>query len=457
MPVNSFNKIAVFTIFVFPEEYKIVKNRSFVFPEEYKIVDNRVFVCYDEYKTDKEPKSHMIIRQAYLDKIIPFIDKQLIKVLTGVRRSGKTVLLSQIQDLLSERGINKEQIVYISFESVKNEHLQDYHALYDFLVSAAKSVGGRLYIFLDEIQTVASWEKVVASLLVDIDCDIYITGSNSKLLSGELATLIAGRYVQIHVYPFVLSEAKQLLIQKGKSVSDEQLFQDYLRYGGLPMRFTLDPQSTEIYLSDTYDAIVMKDILSRNKVADENLLSVILDFLMDNIANPFSARAVVAALQANGIKTTVNTVLMYIEYIKKAMIMNAVQRYDIKGKRLLSSAEKYYSVDLGLRNIRKTSNSVDNSKLYENIVYLELLYRGYDVKVGKTDEYEIDFVAYKGKEVVYIQVAYLLSSEEVVAREFGNLERIKDHYPKVVISGDLPDFSQNGIRHYNIIDFLLNR
>ena len=399
----------------------------------------------------------MIKRQAYLDKIVPFIDKKLIKVLTGVRRSGKTVLLSQIQDHLINSGVDKSRIVYISFESVMNEHLQEYHALYDYLLAAAKNVNGRLYIFLDEVQAVASWEKVAASLLVDIDCDLYITGSNSKLLSGELATLIAGRYVQIFVYPFVLSEAKQLLIQNGKTVSDEQLFQDYLRYGGLPMRFALEPQSVETYLSDTYDAIVMKDILSRNNIADEKLLSLILDFLMDNIANTFSARSIVSALQANGIKTTVNTVLAYIGYIKKAMIMNVVQRYDIKGKRLLSSTEKYYSVDLGLRNIRKTSNTIDHNKLYENIVYLELLYRGYDVTVGKTDEYEIDFVAYKGKETIYIQVAYLLASEETIAREFGNLERIRDNYPKIVISGDLPDFSRNGIRHYNIIDFLLNK
>lgn len=399
----------------------------------------------------------MIKRHNYLDKLIPFIDKKLIKVLTGVRRSGKTVLLSQVQDYLKESGVDENQIVYLSFESVMNEPLQDYHALYNHLISVAQNSNKRLYIFLDEIQAVTSWEKVAASLLVDIDCDLYITGSNSKLLSGELATLIAGRYVQIPVYPFTLSEAKQLLVQNNNFVSDEQLFQDYLRYGGLPMRFSLAPQSVETYLSDTYDAIVMKDILARNKVADEKLLSLTLDFLMDNIANPFSARNIVATFQSNGIKTSINTILTYIGYIKKAMIMDSVQRYDIKGKRLLSSQEKYYSVDLGLRNIRKASNGIDYNKLYENIIYLELLYRGYDVKVGKTDDYEIDFVAYKGKEILYVQVCYLLSSESTINREFGNLERIRDHYPKIVISGDLPDFSRNGIKHYNIIDFLLDR
>jgi Predicted ATPase (AAA+ superfamily) len=399
----------------------------------------------------------MIKRQTYLNQIIPLIDKNLIKVLTGVRRSGKTVLLSQIQDYLLENGRTKEQIVFISFESKKNAELKNSNALYEYLISACNAISGKAYIFLDEIQLVSSWEEVVSSLLVDLDCDVYITGSNSKLLSGELATLIAGRYIQIHVYPFTLSEAKEFSIQNGKFTSNEELFQDYLRHGGLPMRFSLEEISIEPYLSDTYDAIVVKDIVQRNKINDTNLLNLILSFLMDNIANPFSARSIVSALATSGIKTTVDTVLAYIGYIKKAMIMDSVQRYDIKGKKLLTTNEKYYSVDLGLRNVIKSSNEVDFNKLYENIVYLELLSLGYDVKVGKTDDYEIDFIAYKGKDRVYIQVCYLLASKETINREFGNLEKINDNYPKWVISGDLPDFSRNGIKHFNIIDFLLNK
>ena len=398
----------------------------------------------------------MIIREAYIRQIVPLIDKNLIKVLTGVRRSGKTVLLSQIQDYLLKNGRSKSQIINISLESKKNKKFKDGDVLYEYLISACEKLNAKAYIFLDEIQVVSGWEEVVSSLLVDIDCDVYITGSNSKLLSGELATLIAGRYIQIHVYPFTLSEAKQMLEQNGKFKSDEVLFQDYLKYGGLPMRFSLEEISLEAYLSDTYDAIVVKDIIQRNNIKDTNLLNMILAFLMDNIANPFSARSIVAALKQEGINTTVETVIAYIDYIKKAMVVYSAQRYDIKGKKLLTTNEKYYTVDLGLRNCVKASSEIDYNKLYENIVYLELLYRGYDVKVGKTDDYEIDFVAYKGSDTLYVQVCYLLASTETVEREFGNLERIKDNYPKYVISGDLPDFSRNGIKHYNIIKFLLN-
>lgn len=398
----------------------------------------------------------MIIREAYISQIVPLIDKNLIKVLTGVRRSGKTVLLSQIQDYLLKNGRSKSQIINISLESKKNKKFKDGDVLYEYLISACEKLNAKAYIFLDEIQVVSGWEEVVSSLLVDIDCDVYITGSNSKLLSGELATLIAGRYIQIHVYPFTLSEAKQMLEQNGKFKSDEILFQDYLKYGGLPMRFSLEEISLEAYLSDTYDAIVVKDIIQRNNIKDTNLLNMILAFLMDNIANPFSARSIVAALKQEGINTTVETVIAYIDYIKKAMVVYSAQRYDIKGKKLLTTNEKYYTVDLGLRNCVKASGEIDYNKLYENIIYLELLYRGYDVKVGKTDDYEIDFVAYKGSDTLYVQVCYLLASTETVEREFGNLERIKDNYPKYVISGDLPDFSRNGIKHYNIIKFLLN-
>ena len=376
-----------------------------------RTVDNNIFVEYNGIKSNR--RNAMILRKTYLDQIIPLIDKNLIKVLTGVRRSGKTVLLQQIQDYLLQHGRRKNNVVYISFESKANAHLKNSDALYAYLIDAAKKADGKTYIFLDEIQTVSAWEEVVSSLLVDLDCDIYITGSNSKLLSGELATLIAGRYIQIHVYPFTLSEAKEITQQNGTFVSDDTLFLDYL-----------------------------------------NLL---LSFLMDNIANPFSARSIVSALAAKGIRTSVDTVLAYIGYIKNAMIMSSVQRYDIKGKKLLTAGEKYYAVDLGLRNVIKASDEIDFNKLYENVVYLELLSRGYDVKVGKTDNYEIDFVAYKGKERIYVQVCYLLASPETVEREFGNLERINDNYPKYVISGDLPDFSRNGIRHFNIVRFLLDK
>lgn len=398
----------------------------------------------------------MIVREKYLNRIIPLIDKPLIKVLTGVRRSGKTVLLSQIQNYLLKAGKNSSQIINISLESKMNARFKNGDALYSYLLDVCRNLNDTAYIFLDEIQAVSKWEEVVSSLLVDLNCDIYITGSNSKLLSGELATLIAGRYVQIHVYPFTLSEAKQICIQNQTYKSDEILFENYLKYGGLPLRFSLADISLEPYLSDTYDAIVVKDIVQRNHIKDTNLLNLLLAFLMDNIANPFSARSIVTALKQESINTTVDTVLAYIGYIKKAMILYSAQRYDIKGKKLLTTNEKYYAVDLGLRNCIKSSNGIDYNKLFENVVYLELLYRGYDVKVGKTDDYEIDFVAYKGADTLYIQVCYLLATQETIDREFGNLEKIKDNYPKIVVSADIPDFSRNGIKHYNIIKFLLN-
>ena len=420
-----------------------------------RTVDNNVFVEYNGIKSNR--RNAMILRKTYLDQIIPLIDKNLIKVLTGVRRSGKTVLLQQIQDYLLQHGRQKNNVVYISFEPKANARLKSSDALYSYLLDTGRKANGKTYIFLDEIQAVPAWEEVVSSLLVDLDCDIYITGSNSKLLSGELATLIAGRYIRIHVYPFTLSEAKEITRQNGTFVTDDALFLDYLRYGGLPLRFSLEEISVEPYLSDTYDAIVVKDIIQRNKLNDSALLNLLLSFLMDNISNPFSARSIVSALAANGIRTSVDTVLAYIGYIKNAMIMSSVQRYDIKGKKLLTAGEKYYAVDLGLRNVIKASDEIDFNKLYENVVYLELLSRGYDVKVGKTNNYEIDFVAYKGKERIYVQVCYLLASPETVEREFGNLERINDNYPKYVISGDLPDFSRNGIRHFNIVRFLLDK
>lgn len=399
----------------------------------------------------------MIIRQAYLNQIIPLIDKNLIKVIAGVRRSGKTVLLGQIRDYLLSQGVPQERIISISLESKRNKKYKDGDALYDYLLSACEKIVGKVYIFLDEIHETSKWEEVVSSLMVDLDCDLYITGSNSKLLSGEYATLIAGRYVKIDVYPFTLSEAKEMTIQTNKYTSDEALFQDYLRYGGLPLRYSLEDISIEPYLSDTYDAIVIKDIIGRNRIKDTHLLTLILNFLMDNIANTFSARSIVSALATQGIKTSVDTVVTYIDYIKNALVILSANRYDIKGKKLLTTNEKYYSVDLGLRNVVKNNNEIDYNKLYENIVYLELLQRGYKVRVGKTDDYEIDFIAYKGNDIIYVQVCYLLSSTETIEREFGNLERINDNYPKYVISGDLPDFSRNGIKHFNIINFLLNR
>ena len=398
----------------------------------------------------------MIERKVYIDKIIPFIDKDIIKVIIGMRRSGKTVLLEQIADHMISNGVKKSNIIKINFESMKFAELNNHTNLYKYISDIADTLDGKIYIFLDEIQNVDKWELAVNSFRVDFDCDIYITGSNSKLLSGELATHIAGRYVHFTVYPFSLSETKQVALANGTYTTDEKLFAEYLRFGGLPQRFILsDEHSIRTYIEDVFEAITIKDIIARNEIKDIALLRCLLTFLLDNIGNQFSGNSIYNTLKSQGVKTSLNTVINYIEHIKNAMIISDAQRYDLKGKKLLESNAKYYATDIGLRNTVKNSEVTDVNKLYENIVYLEMLTRGYDVKVGKLDNNEIDFICYKNNEKVYIQVAYLIS-ESAAEREFGNLLKLNDNYPKWVISSDLVNLSRNGITHKNILDFLLN-
>lgn len=399
----------------------------------------------------------MLIRKKYLDVISPFIDKKIIKVLVGIRRSGKTVLLSQIKDMILANGVPAENVIDINFESMKNKELKNPDNFYRYVTEKAKEVQGRVYLFFDEIQEADKWESAVNSFLVDLDCDIYITGSNSNLLSGELATYISGRYVQFKVFPFNFAEAKEITVETGQYTTDEKLFVEYLRYGGLPQRFELrDDHSIKAYLQDVFDAIVIKDVITRNNIKDADLLQRLLNFLLDNIGNTFSARSICDCLKKENRITTTETVINYIQYLKNAMIISVANRYDIKGKNLLKTFEKYYAVDLGLRNVVKSSEQMDSNKLYENIIYLEMLSRGYNIRIGKLAEQEIDFICYKGKDKIYIQVTYLLSSDKTKEREFGNLEKIDDNFPKYVISGDLVDFSKEGIKHFNIIDFLLN-
>lgn len=409
-------------------------------------------------KISKDVKCmEMIRRNLYLDRIRPFIDQDLIKVLIGIRRSGKTILLSQIRDILLESGISKENIIEINFESRRFKKLEDADIFYQYVTERAEKATGKVYLFLDEIQHMKEWHSVIPSFRIDFDCDIYVTGSNSKLLSGELATYMAGRYVSFHVYPFSLSEIQEFYEKNAIPHTDEKIFTEYLKYGGLPMRLALpDEHSVRTYLEDVYDSVVMKDILSRYAIRNENLLRKLLEFLLDNIGNPFSARSICRTLITGGQSTTVETVLNYIDKLQAGMILSKAERYDIKGKNILASTEKYYAGDIGLRNVSKASEQIDTSKLYENVVYLEMVGRGYDVKVGKLDAQEIDFVCYKGQKKLYIQVAYVLT-EDCMEREFGNLEKIDDNYPKYVISSDIIDMSRNGIVHYNIIDFLLNR
>lgn len=405
----------------------------------------------------------MIKRTKYLQKIIPFIDKPLIKVIIGVRRSGKTVLLSQLREHIQFSGVESERIVELNFESFSNRKYQNADALYDFVLQKSKAISGKkLYLFFDEIQEVTDWQKVINSFSVDIDCDIYITGSNSNMLSGELATYIAGRYVHFTVYPFTFSEYLEFKggtdsIPPVWNAKNEAYFDDYLRFGGLPQRFILDDeQSVRAYLDDVFNTIVVKDIIARNKIGDIDLLQRLTAFLLDNIGNPFSANAICNKLKSEGVKTTVATLMNYIAAIKNAMVVLTAPRYDLKGKALLSTSEKYYAADLGLRNNVKSSDIVDYNKLYENVVFIEMLSRGYEIRVGKIGDYEVDFICLKGREKIYIQVAYLLADQTVIEREFRPLLKIEDNFPKYVVSGDRHDFSNNGIIHKNIIDFLLS-
>lgn len=399
----------------------------------------------------------MIVRDIYLNQIKAFMDMDIIKVLVGVRRCGKTVLLSQIKDILLEKGIPQSRIIDANFESMKFRELNNAAELYAYVQKKIDAAPGKAYILLDEIQEVDQWQLAINSFRVDFDCDIYITGSNSKLLSGELATYLSGRYIQINIFPFTLSELKQVAVAQGSFTTDAQLFADYLKYGGFPQRCLLpDDHSITTYLRDVYEAIVIKDIITRHNIREIAVLRKVLAFLLDNIGNPFSARSISRSLTSTGAKVSTATILNYVEYIKEAFIIFSASRYDIKGKNLLSSTEKYYAVDLGLRNIVKKSETVDSSKLFENVIYLEMLSRGYEIQVGKLDNNEVDFICYRGKHKLYIQVAYVISDTDR-EREFSNLEKIDDNYPKYVISGDLIDMSRNGIIHRNIIDFILDK
>ena len=399
-----------------------------------------------------------VLRKRLINDIKPFINNSLVKVITGIRRSGKSELLAQICNFIKQSGVSEENIISINFESMKFRSLNTAESLYDYVlqkVEGENKIKGKIYLFLDEIQNVFEWEKAVNSFRVDFDSDIYITGSNSNLLSGELATLLAGRYVSFEVYPFTLSEAKDFAVQNGTFTSNQKLFEDYLKFGGFPQRFQFSTENAIIsYLSDIYSSVVLKDVIARNKINNPQFLQILCNFMLDNISLQFSANSICKKLKSENIKVSTDTILTYLNYIQNAFIIRGVKRYDITGKKLLESSEKYYSSDLGLCTLSRTSENIDFSKVYENVVFIELKSRGYSVNIGRLENKEIDFIAYRGTEKIYIQVAYLITESDK-EREFGNLLKINDNFPKLVISSDPVDLSQNGIQHKNIIDWLL--
>lgn len=394
----------------------------------------------------------MIQREYYMKQIRPFINTDLIKVLTGIRRSGKSVMLQLIQEELLSQQVRPDQMISLNFEDLANLPLCQPMALYQRIADKAAAIKGKIYIFLDEIQEVTNWERVINSLRVAFDVDIYLTGSNAKLLSGELSTYLAGRYVQFVIYPFSYQE----FILANQLDDTPQAFQKYLLFGGMPFLMNLHFQEgpSRQYLQDMYNSVILKDIVQRNNLRDVDLLERIIGYALSSIGHVFSASNITKYLKSEHRKVSNDTVLNYLNACTTAYLFYKIPRQDLLGKKLLSINEKYYVVDHGLREAVYGHNARDIDQILENIVCLELLRRGYTVTIGKTGNFEVDFIAEKGNRKCYVQVTYLLASPETIEREFRVYKDIKDNYPKYVVSMDELDFSQDGIQHYNIRKFL---
>lgn len=399
----------------------------------------------------------MIKRETYLNQIRPFIGKDIVKVLTGIRRCGKSVMLDLIRSELTETGITSDRFLIYNFEDMRLAHLLTAEALHGEVSNHLSSRSEKTFLFFDEIQEVKDWEKCVNSLRVEYDCDIYITGSNATLLSGELATFLAGRYVEFVIYPFSFAEFIELYSSVFPGTSASDAFFQYLLFGGMPYlsKLGFQAEAAKIYLQDLYNSVVLKDIISRNEIRNIDLLERIITYAFANIGNSFSAYSISKYLLSEGRKIAPETVLNYLDYCAQAYLIHRVKRHDLKGKKLLTVNEKFYLADHGIREAVFGSNQQEINLVLENIVCMELLRRGYQVTVGQLGSREIDFVGKKQNETLYIQVAYLLASPQTVEREFGVFDAVKDNFPKFVLSMDELDMSQGGIRHVNLRDFLL--
>lgn len=396
----------------------------------------------------------MIKRKFYLEKIVKLIDTEDIKVITGVRRCGKTVLLKQIIDELENRGISSENIIYMSFESSKYKNIRNDDDLDEFIFSKTNNLNGKIYLLFDEIQKVKNWEVSLNSYRVDLECDIYITGSNLQLLSGELATLISGRYISINMLPFSFKELIQYYDEMYENIDEIQLFKQYLSYGGFPGLLNYENEEKEKYLHDLYSTIVLNDILYKNKVKDLDLLEILMEFMISNIGQLFSANSISKYIKNENRKTTPHTIINYMDYARNAFILYQIKRENIKQKRKLLISDKYYLVDPGFYFIFNGPTQRNWGQLLENIVFLELIRQEYSITIGKIQDLEVDFVCRRANQIKYIQVSQSILDENTRKREFKSLEKISDSYPKYVISMDSFDFSANGIIHLNIIDFL---
>lgn len=404
-----------------------------------------------------EAEFFVIKREMYMSRIRPFIGTELIKVMTGIRRCGKSVMLELIKQELVESGVSPAQFISINFEDMNYTHLQTAKALHDEITKRAAEIDGKVYLFFDEIQEVKDWEKCVNSLRVTLDCDIYITGSNAKLLSGELASYLGGRCVEFIIYPFSFAEFMELYRSVEPEAQIQQCFRKYLLSGGMPylVNIAYADEPSRQYLHDLFNSVQLKDIVKRNKIRDVDLLERIIAYVMANVGNTFSANSLAKFLKSEQRTVAPETILNYIKYCCDAYLFYQVKREDLQGKQILASNEKYYIADHGIREAVFGGNMRDINLILENIVYMELLRCGYEVTVGRNGDKEIDFVCDKRGEKLYVQVAYLLASEETLAREFGAYDSIRDNFPKYVVSLDEFDMSRNGIKHRNIRDFLL--
>ena len=397
----------------------------------------------------------MLKREIYLSRIRGFYDSNLVKILVGIRRCGKSVILKQIMDELREKNVDENHIIYVNFEFIEFEELQNYKKLNEYIKEKIVDKN-KYYVFLDEIQKVEKFEDVVNSLRASIEnISIFITGSNSKLLSNELSTVLSGRYVLFNIYPLSYKEFIELTNKNGNL---EETFWDFVKWGGLPNRaqFT-DESNIKDYLHSVFDSIILRDVVERLSLKDTVLFDLLLQYVVDTTGRQFSAENVIKFLKKEGKSVSTETVYIYLDALCKALMIKKIYRYDIHGKAILKTLNKYYMTDLGIAQIKNNNFEINKSFAIENVVYNELLERGYDVYIGKTKDGEIDFIATRTDEKVYIQVTYLLESEKVQNREFGAFKEIEDNYPKYVLSLDKTDFSRDGIIHKNIIDWLLEK
>ena len=395
-------------------------------------------------------------RETYLEQIRPYYESDIIKVITGVRRAGKSILLDTIKDELIENGVCENHIIYLNLEDLDYDYIVDASDLNSEIKSRIDN-NGKYYIFLDEIQHVKNFEKALASFRATLDVSLFVTGSNSTLLSGELSTLLTGRTVEFEVLPFSFYEMKQYYEINKMDWSDD-LFSNYLKWGGFPLRFDYrDDTSIHRYLSNLYEGIVNRDIVGKSKRTDKKNFMDISLYILANAGKELSVDNIVDKFRKNNKEISKRTDYNYIDRMKKVYLIHGVGRYNIVGKTALSNREKQYAVDMGFRTINTNTINYEDTFFLENIIYNELLTRGYTVFAGKTYKGEIDFVAIRNGKKCFIQVAYLLASEETVKREFGAYSRITDASPKYVMSLDKIDMSHDGIVHMNIIDFLLRR